>query len=222
MKKMKQKLLAGIMIVFTAAFLTACSVKFDASGYTKAVLDVSYKNEAEEYIELTRANRKDAEALFEQKLDAVVNEFAASDFPEDLKNKYRELLGDMMKQVKYSVGEAAETEDKNYTVDVTVEPMTIFTDTYEEFQKQSQEYTTRISNDVMNGADMPSETEMHNQVYEIYYNVLRAALDEGVGYGEQESITVHVNKNEDDKYGILEEDLTELDKKLISMDIPEE
>ena len=45
--------------------LAGCGKKFDASGYTKAVLDVSYKNEIQKYVELTGADEKEADKIFE-------------------------------------------------------------------------------------------------------------------------------------------------------------
>lgn len=53
----------------------------------------------------------------------------------------------MMKQVKYTVAEAKEVENKNFTVDVKVEPMLIFNDTYQELQKQTEDYATQVSNE---------------------------------------------------------------------------
>ena len=77
----------------------------------------------------------------------------------------------MMKQVNNTVAEAKEVENKNFTVDVKVEPMLIFNDTYQELQKQTEDYATQVSNEVMNGASLPSETDMQTHVFEIYHDI---------------------------------------------------
>ena len=45
--------------------------------------------------------------------------------------------------------------------------MLIFNDTYQELQKQTEDYATQVSNEVMNGASLPSETDMQTHVFEI-------------------------------------------------------
>lgn len=74
--------------------------------------------------------------------------------------------------------------------------MLIFNDTYQELQKQTEDYATQVSNEVMNGASLPSETDMQTHVFEIYHDILRNYLDQGMKYGDPETITVHVNKDD--------------------------
>lgn len=203
-------LLLGVMMI-----LGGCT-RFDAAAYTQAVLDVSYKNQTESYIELTEASAEDAEAVFQKNLDATMEAFKSMKLSDELEKNYRSLFETIIKQVKYTVGEAAETEDGNYTVDVTVEPITLFDDTYEEFQTKAEEYAAGITNAVMNGGEMPSEEEMQASVYQIYYEILKAGIDSGVKYGEPETIKIHINKTEDGTYETEEEDIRALDEKLIS------
>ncbi len=245
MKNMGKKIRYIAFFIGVCVLLAGCGKKFDASGYTKAVLDVSYKNEIQKYVELTGADEKEADKIFEDNLqnnmDIMLQEFSGYELPDELEEKYRKLFSDMMKQVKYTVAEAKEVENKNFTVDVKVEPMLIFNDTYQEekyrklfsdmmkqvkytvaeakevenknftvdvkvepmlifndtyqeLQKQTEDYATQVSNEVMNGASLPSETDMQTHVFEIYHDILRNYLDQGMKYGDPETITVHVNK----------------------------
>ena len=59
--------------------------------------------------------------------------FDASDMPDSLKGKYRELFGEIAKKVNYTVGEAQKEKDGTYIVSVKVKPITLFTDTYDLF-----------------------------------------------------------------------------------------
>lgn len=226
MKNMGKKIRYIAFFIGVCVLLAGCGKKFDASGYTKAVLDVSYKNEIQKYVELTGADEKEADKIFEDNLqnnmDIMLQEFSGYELPDELEEKYRVLFQDMMKKVKYTVSEAKEDDNKNFTVDVTVEPMLIFTETYAEFQKQSEEYARQVSNEVMNGASMPSDQEMQNHVFEIYHTILRNYLDNGMKYGNPETVTVHVIKNEKNVYHISQEDITKLDEKMMTMDVVEE
>lgn len=222
MDKIKKSIRYVVLLTGICILCIGCGKKFDASGYTKAILDVGYKNQTEKYVELTGADKKDADKIFEDNLNLMLQEFAGYELPDELEEKYRVLFQDMMKKVKYTVSEAKEDDNKNFTVDVTVEPMLIFTETYAEFQKQSEEYARQVSNEVMNGASMPSDQEMQNHVFEIYHTILRNYLDNGMKYGNPETVTVHVIKNEKNVYHISQEDIAKLDEKMMTMDVVEE
>ena len=223
MKNMGKKIRYIAFFIGVCVLLAGCGKKFDASGYTKAVLDVSYKNEIQKYVELTGADEKEADKIFEDNLqnnmDIMLQEFSGYELPDELEEKYRKLFSDMMKQVKYTVAEAKEVENKNFTVDVKVEPMLIFNDTYQELQKQTEDYATQVSNEVMNGAPLPSETDMQTHVFEIYHDILRNYLDQGMKYGDPETITVHVNKDDKNVYTIADEDISKIDGKVTEREV---
>ena len=57
-----KKLKAAVIIAMVCMLFGGCS-RFDAGVYTQAVLDASYKNQTEDYIELTETAKEDAEAF---------------------------------------------------------------------------------------------------------------------------------------------------------------
>lgn len=214
----KGRISAALLLIGVVVLLGGCT-SFDASAYTQAVLDVSYKNETEKYIELTGASEEEAEVVFQENLDSTMEEFKTMELSEELEKNYRSLFEDIIKQVKYTVGEAVKTEEGNYTVDVTVEPITLFEDTYEEFQTKAEAYAADITNAVMSGEEMPSDEEMQADVYRLYYEILNAGVMSGMKYGEPEVVTIHINKTDDGTYEIAGEDIRALDEKLISQEI---
>ncbi|MCI9442596.1 MAG: hypothetical protein HFH15_15510 [Ruminococcus sp.] len=216
-RKKKNWIQTLILLIGLLLLLSGCT-KFDACAYMQAILDVSYKNETESYMEITGVTQEEADEIFKKNLDATMHEFSTTELPEELEENYRLLFEDTVKQVKYTVGEAVESEDKNYTVEVAVEPILLFDETYEEFQNKTEEYASEISNNVMSGEELPSDDEIQNQVYQTYYEVLKTALNNGLSYGEAENITVHMNRMEDGAYEIPEEDLRALDQAMISQE----
>ena len=62
---------------------------------------------------------------------------------------------------------------------------------------------------------MPTEEEMQNRVYEIYYDVLREALDKGSLYGEVKDVSVRVEKTGMTSFEADKEDMDFLDSLLI-------
>ena len=53
------------------------------------------------------------------------------------------------------------------------------------------------------------------QVYQIYYDVLNEALQEGIRYGDKKKLKLHVEKGEDGAYEIREKDRRKLDQLLV-------
>lgn len=210
-----------ILVILLCAVIAAGAAvylymnRFDAAAYVQAVLDVSYKNQTAEYMEITGVSQEEADAVFEDNLDATMEEFEAAVMPEDLQPQYRELFAEIAKSVNYTVGEAEKEKDGSFAVPLKVKPVCLFTDTYETFTQRAQEYAGEITESVMQGAAMPADDEMQNEVYRIYYEVLKEGMENGPLYGEAEDIILHVSKNEDGDYEINTDDMKALDALLI-------
>lgn len=218
MSKRKIILAAGLFTILAAAGVVAAWLyigRFDAGEYVRAVLDVSYKNDTELYIEITGTTESEAERIFEDNLKHTMAGFEASDMPRELLPQYQELIRDIAAQVSYIVGEPEKNEDGTYSVPVKVKPVTLFPDTYSTFQTRAEEYASQITDSVMNGADMPSDEEMQDQIYQIYYEVLRERLDSGMLYGGARDITLSVTKTGSRTFEINEDDMDKLDSLLI-------
>ena len=218
-KKKKTILITAI----SAAVLAVCGCigiyrhvsRFDASDYVRAVLDASYKNETDLYVEITGIPEEEAAGIFDENLDLTMEGFERSDMPEEMLSRYRELFGEIAKMVSYTAGEPDRQEDGTYIVPVTVKSITLFTDTYGTFQSRAQEYAEEVTDRVTAGAQMPTEEEMQKQVYEIYYEVLKERVDSGMLYGAARDIGVRVTKEGARNFSINEEDMEKLDSLLI-------
>lgn len=189
--------------------------RFDASEYVQAVLDVSYKNKTELYEEVADVSEKEAKAVFQENLDATMEGFETSDMPESLREQYRELFGEIAKNVNYTVGEAQKEKDGTYTVQVKVKPVTLFTDTYETFLTRAEEYAKEVTDRVTKGAQMPTDEEMQKEIYGIYYEVLKQQIEAGMLYGRAEDVTLHIEKERGGSYEIRSDDMKKLDGLLI-------
>ena len=154
-KKKKIILITGILAVIIAAGISTGIYlyinRFDAGEYVQAVLDTSYKNETDQYVEITGMSQEEAEKIFEDNLDITMAGFESSEMPEEMLPKYRELFGEIAGKVSYTIGEPEKQENGIYTVPVIVKPVTLFTDTYETFQTRAQEYAQQVTDSVMNG-----------------------------------------------------------------------
>lgn len=204
----------AVVAVLAAGMLLYIN-RFQPEEYVQAVLDVSYKKQTEAYTEMTGISREEAETVFEDNLDATMEQFDSTAMPEDMKPMYRQLFAEIAKNVSYTVGEAVKEGTGTYTVPVSVKPVTLFTDTYNLFRQRAEEYADEVTDSVMNGQEMPEEAAMQNEVYRIYYEVLSEAVEEGIKYGEETNVDLHVYKNEGGSYEIAPEDMEQLDRQMI-------
>ncbi len=220
MAKKKKKRIICLVIVAVLAAAAAGGIyayinRYNAADYVKAVLDVSYKGETEAYREITGVSQEEAEKIFADNLDATMEGFETTAMPEKLKPRYRELFAELAESVSYTVEKPERQKDGSYTVNVMVKPITLFSDTYDTFQKKAKEYADQVTDSVMEGNEMPTEEEMQNRVYEIYYDVLREALDKGSLYGEVKDVSVRVEKTGMTSFEADKEDMDFLDSLLI-------
>ena len=201
-KKKKIIVIAAILAVILAVGVSVSIYlyinRFDAGEYVQAVLDTSYKNETDQYVEITGISQEEAEKIFDDNLDATMAGFENSEMPENMQPKYRELFGEIARKVSYTIGKPEKQEDGTYIVPVIVKPV------------------------VMNGAEMPTDEEMQNQIYQIYYDVLRKRVDSGMLYGGARNVQLHVTKTSSREFTIDQEDMDRLDSMLIeSVDVGE-
>ena len=224
MKKKRIILMAEVSVVLVAGAAAGAYLymnRFDAGEYVRAVLDVSYKNKTDKYVEITGVPEEDAAQIFDDNLNATMKGFETSSMPEELLPQYRELFSELAKRVSYTVGQPVKKEAGVYEVTVKVKPVTLFPDTYGTFQEKAQEYADQVTNSVMNGAEMPGEEEMQNQIYQIYYDVLKSHVDSGMLYGEAEDVVLRVKKEGSREFTIDQDDMDKLDSMLIE-DVGEE
>ena len=218
MTKRRIILIAAVIAVLVAAAAAGAYLymnRFDAGEYVQAVLDVSYKNKTDKYVEITGISEEEAEKIFEDNLDATMKGFETSDMPDELLPKYRELFSELAKNVSYTVGKPVRGENSVYSVTVKVKPVTLFPDTYGTFQEKAQEYADQVTDSVMNGAEMPTDEEMQREIYQIYYDVLKSQMDAGMLYGEVQDAVLHVRKEGGTEFEIVQEDMDKLDSLLI-------
>ena len=199
MKKFKNVIVALLVLIMGTLSGCAAFQKFDASGYTKACLDATYKGEFDEYIKLTKQTKEDAEKTYNQNLTAV-------GVSEELSEKYMQLFIDLFKNTKYTVKEAKEGKDKNYTVEVEIEPAQVFEGVLVATQAEVETLVTAQAE----SGTIPSQDEIIEQTFQILYDKVSANM-KNITYGEKQVIEISVTKDSNNVYSISQEDYLKLD-----------
>lgn len=206
MKKLKNVIVALLVLVLGTLSGCAAFQKFDASGYTKACLDASYKGEFDEYVKLTKSTKAEAEKTYNRNLALATQQLKAVGVSDDLSKKYTQLFTDLFKKTKYTVKEAKEDKNKNYTVTVEIEPVIVFEGVLEATQAEVEAVVTEQAK---NGT-IPSQEELLEKTFLILYDKVAANL-ENVTYGEKQVIEISVTKDSKNVYSISQDDYLKLD-----------
>ncbi len=218
MKKQKKIITMILVAAMLAVVFAGCGKKFDAKTYMQEYLDASYKQEFKEFCKIADQTEEEAKKVYEENLDKVTDSMLnveGVEFSEELINKYKELVKNMLASAKYNVVSAEEDKDGNFVAKVEVEPLLILEGFEEEVAKASEDYLTEITEKMLNGEEQPDEQQIYNDVMGIVYDILNEKVA-NPEYGEKETVEVHINKK-DNLYTPEEADIVSLDEVVFNM-----
>ena len=205
---MKKRGILALLLIVAVSILCGCggmSAK-DAQSYLKSVLDASYKGEFGTYIDWTKSTKEEAKKLYEANIDVAIEESGLENLglSEELLANYKQLYEDVINLVQYEVGEAEETGDKEYTIDVTLEPFIGFEGIQEETETAVKEELTKMP-------EIPDQSTIDEMYYQKLYDVMaeKVAAPE---YGDTVTVTVTVKPDSEGVYFIDQADMAALDE----------
>ena len=216
MIKAKQDLKKIILVMLATIFLVGCSGKSDPSAYLEGILNARYKAEYEQYMEMTGCSYEEAEQLYTDCLNewmVVIEEAGISD---ELQEEYQDFFCRVLMNSKYSV-QAVTEEAGVYSVQVSVEPMSVFQNIAEELSISVDAYYTEVTEGALEGAALPGNDEIREEVYRLLLEILNNHIKH-ISYAEPIVITVHLTEDEDHTFSVEPKDLQKLDDILIDME----
>lgn len=216
MRKMKKValLLVAVMLV---SVLGGCGNSFDASGYMKAILDNSYKNDSTDFVKMKVGTKEEAAKVYEEGIDKEMDNLQSGVvMSEELQAEFREVVKDTLKKVNYTVGDAEKKDDGSYVVTIKYKKMNVFAPAIETFNGESEAYVAEMTEKAMNGEEVPSEEEMNEAVLKMLKDALKGALEKAT-YGEEGTTTVRIELI-DKVYTPNEADVSKLETLLLDAD----
>lgn len=224
---MRKAKMAAILLaaVLAAVLLGGCGRPFDASGYVKALLDNSYKGDSAEFVAQKVGTQKQAEELYRQGIDAEMKSLTSqADVSEELEGEFREVLQEIFKNVKYTVGEAAK-KDNSFEVEVKYQKMNIFSEAMKNFEATSQAYVNEMAeqaeqaDQAKDDAESSSQEKMMEEVFRLLKDALKDAMGK-VTYADEASTVIRVELK-DNVWAPNEKDVQNLEKLLFDMEVLE-
>lgn len=218
--RMKKKICCTISVL-ACIFLTAgCSAKFDASGYTEAVLALQFQGDATQAMGYVDGVKKSSLLeIYQQFIDHFVSGYVTEgmDVPESQAQEFGEITARIFSIMRYEVGEAKRTGKKEYEVPVIIEPA----DTFLRYQDLLQEDAVKITNRIKEGKYEGDEESLQAQVMQEILEsstVLLAEAADGTEYGEKQTVILHVSAGKDGEYAIDSGDMDQLIRKILRLD----
>lgn len=166
----------------------ACGKSFDASAYTKAMLDNTYKNDSAAFVEMGIGTKEEAADSYNDGINTYIGQALSSmNLSDEQMEAYHTLFADIFSKVKYTVGEASRRDDGSFDVDVRCEKMDIFGPAVEAYIEE----VTAYSQEMTDSGETLSEEEVYAKIAEILRDCLNDSLAD-VTYEPEETVTVHV------------------------------
>lgn len=186
-----KKIALMLVCVLTVGLLGGCGNSFDAAAYTQAILDNSYKNDSSQLVSQKVGTAQEAEEIYNQGIDLQVDALLYGTNPTDVqKDEYRQIVKDILKGAKYTVGEAEKQDDNSYVVTITYERMNVFAPAMEDFDKRSEE-----QNEVwMESSEEVTQDAVYAWSIDTMKDCLKKAL-ENVTYEAPEEMTIRIELN---------------------------
>ncbi len=203
---MKRKLsLIAIVCVCCSILAGGCGKKMkleDAPVYVQAVLNARYKADYSAYMEYMECTEETAKQIHEQGLNAIMKTMKIADtsVSMELKDQYRQLFAGLHNISKYTIG-AAEEDGDGFTVDVTVQPFSMF-------DGIDQSLVDAINTDEARA--MTTDEQINQFIFQKMYDLISSRLSVPE-YGAPETLTLHIQPDGNKVQTISEEDLNALD-----------
>ena len=217
---MKKRLIAGISAAVMALSLNGCgSAAKTYTDYVQAVMDCTYKNEQEKYIDLTDADATEAQAVYDDEIDYIADlicyNFAVdTDVINDgMMTGYKALARSLAAKAKYSV-EPAVLSGKVYHITVICEPMDYWDIALPEIEAlYDSEFSERFANAEGDAALDALEIEWGTRVLE----VAEGFVDQ-ISYKSPVNTIVEISTDDDGRYGISDKNWIDIDDLLLDLD----
>ncbi|MBD5521821.1 MAG: hypothetical protein HDR03_11510 [Lachnospiraceae bacterium] len=192
--------------------LGGCGSNFDASGYVKALLDNSYKNDSTQFVSMKIGTADEASKLYEEGLDSEVSAMVSSmgySVSDEQEQAIREVFAKILAGAKYTVGEAEKQDDGSYVVTVTYEQMEIFGPAIDDYMDEIMEMQAGLTGE-----------ETNDELVAMAIDAFKDVLDEtlaNVSYADPETTTITVELI-DKVYTPDQNDLYDLEASLFDID----
>lgn len=151
LKRYSRMMLLGLTTALTLTSLTGClhRKKTTYQTYMQNILDVNYKGSFDGYVDDNDGSKDDAQAMYDDTIDylsdQLINHYSLANADSDeVKSIFNETAKTIYSRAKYEVSQAYKNGD-DYYVDVTVYPMDILNQAFDDVFAYIEESNKKIA-----------------------------------------------------------------------------
>lgn len=217
MKQRRNYITVGLLIFVCLLSLTGCGQKKKTAyqNYVKNLLDVNYKGDYANYVKENKGNETDALAMYQECLSNLSNQLIThynlnTNQSVDVNETFADVAASIYQAAKYDVSESYK-ENGDYYVDVTIYPLDILNQSYDEILS----YIETFNKDVADGVYNDVTKEVYNEKFASGIASILSANAENPEY--KDAVVVKALITDDGEYySISADSLKEIDKAIIA------
>lgn len=217
MKRTRNYLTAILMIVIGLISLTGCGQKKATAyqSYVKNLLDVNYKGDYTNYIKENKGNETDALAMYQECLSNLANQLIShynlnTNKSVEVTQTFTTLATTIYSNAKYEVSESYK-ENGDYYVDVTIYPIAVLDQSYDEIMSYIEDFNKEVNNGVYNDV----KKEEYDKKFANGIASILTSHAENPEY--KDAVVVKALINDDGEYySIASDSLTEIDQAMVA------
>ena len=210
---MKKKRVAIICVLAAVLLLAGCGGGFDASGYVRGVLNNIYLGDSAEYTKMVDITEEEAAAEYEQGIeveaDFFLQYYGIGEVSDDVYQQIVDMYKTIYQQSKFEVQEAVKNGD-DYNVEVLISPIDVIVNSEEDISAAVDEFVAAAD-----PADYPDDLSINDALARILVDVINGNMPE-LGWQDQKSIIVKVEKDDAGYYGLSSDAISQLDQDMIA------
>lgn len=210
---MKKKRVAIICVLAAVLLLAGCGGGFDASGYVRGVLNNIYLGDSAEYTKMVDITEEEAAEEYEQGIeveaDFFLQYYGIGEVSDDVYQQIVDMYKTIYQQSKFEVQEAIKNGD-DYNVEVLISPIDVIVNSEEDINAAVDEFVAAAD-----PADYPDDLSINDALARIVVDVINGNMPE-LGWQDQKSIIVKVEKDDAGYYGLSSDAISQLDQDMIA------
>lgn len=210
---MKKKRVAIICVLAAVLLLAGCGGGFDASGYVRGVLNNIYLGDSAEYTKMVDITEEEAAEEYEQGIeveaDFFLQYYGIGEVSDDVYQQIVDMYKTIYQQSKFEVQEAVKNGD-DYNVEVLISPIDVIVNSEEDISAAVDEFVAAAD-----PADYPDDLSINDALARILVDVINGNMPE-LGWQDQKSIIVKVEKDDAGYYGLSSDAISQLDQDMIA------
>ena len=209
---MKKKT-AVIFMLAAVLMLAGCVGGFDATKYVRGVLKNIYLGDSAEYCEMVDITKEEAADEYEQgvevEADFFLQYYGIGGVSDEVYQQIVDMYKTIYQQSKFEVQEAVKNGD-DYNVEVLIDPIDVIVNSEEDISAAVDEFI-----ETADPEDYPDDQSINDALAEVVVDVINGNMPK-LGWLEQKSIIVKVEKDSEGYYGLTSDAISQLDQDMIA------